>query len=159
MVSGWLVSERTDEQVLLLCNSSLNVRPRGPAFPHCVLPLPTNIREVPSRTSRSRHEDPGTGHQAAAWVGKDGVCSGAAEQAWLRAAQGPLHPEPEHYYFADSLHLGAAADTDRRQAEAVSGKPAANHAENNTVIRGTRIKSSVDLGGGRSGICTGHLGK
>lgn len=102
MVSGWLVSERTDEQVLLLCNSSLNVRPRGPAFPHCVLPLPTNIREVPSRTSRSRHEDPGTGHQAAAWVGKDGVCSGAAEQAWLRAAQGPLHPEPEHLFCRQS---------------------------------------------------------
>jgi hypothetical protein len=56
--------------------------------------------------------------------------------------------------LADSVHPGAAADADRRQAEAVSAKPAANHAESNTVIRGLRIRSSDDLGGIRPEICT-----
>lgn len=51
----------------------------------------------------------------------------------------------------DGLHPGAAADADGRQAEAVSGEPAANHAENDIVIRGARIKSSLDFGGWQAG--------
>ncbi|XP_021096897.1 POC1 centriolar protein homolog A isoform X2 [Heterocephalus glaber] len=60
----------------------------------------------------------------------------------------------------DSVHPGTTVDTDRRQAEAVSGEPAANHAESNTMIRGARIRSLVDWGvGGRPGICTMGLGE
>lgn len=37
------------------------------------------------------------------------------------------------------------------------GEPAANHAENTTVIRGARIKSSLDLGGWGGGWQAGDL--
>lgn len=62
------------------------------------------------------------------------------------AARQALHPEPDPFYFADCVHSGTAADTDRRQAEAMPGKPAANHAETTTMMRGARIRSSVDWG-------------
>lgn len=69
---------------------------------------------------------------------------------WLiltpRAARQAFHPEPDTFSFADSVHSGTATDTNRRQAEAVPGEPAANHAENATVMRGARIRSSV-IGG------------
>lgn len=64
----------------------------------------------------------------------------------MRAAWWALHPEPDTFYVADSVHSRTAADPDRRQAEEMPGEPAANHAENTTVIvmEGARIRSSVD---------------
>lgn len=76
---------------------------------------------------------------------------------WLlvipRAARQAFHPEPDTFCFADSVHSGTAADTDRRQAETMPGEPAANHAENTTVMREARVRSSVDWGDSRPGIC------
>lgn len=65
-----------------------------------------------------------------------------------RAAWWPLHPlSLTTCYFADSLHPGAAVDTDGRQAKAVPGEPAANHAENHAVIGEQESGAQSILGG------------
>lgn len=132
-----------------------------PTFPHYVLPAAqqtseNNHPEPAGVDMKTRDKAPGRspGWEELAFVQR----AETAERDCLRAARWPLHPLSLTVYFADSLHPGAAVDTDRRQAEAVSGEPAANHAENTTMIRGARIKSSVDLGGDRLGICTRELG-
>lgn len=66
-----------------------------------------------------------------------GQWAGAAEGSWLRGSQGswwPLCPLTTACCVPDGLHPGAAADADGGQAEAVSGQPAANHAESDTMI-------------------------
>lgn len=49
---------------------------------------------------------------------------------WLR-----LRHQQQLAWGKYSVHPGTAVDTGRRQAEAVSGEPAANHAENAIMIR------------------------
>lgn len=59
-----------------------------PAFPHCALPLPANVREQPSR-ARRRHEGKNgpSRHQS---QGPDRTAGQAAEQDWLRGSLGQL---------------------------------------------------------------------
>ncbi|XP_011737853.2 POC1 centriolar protein homolog A isoform X1 [Macaca nemestrina] len=91
-----------------------------------------------------------------------GVCAepapGARERAPDADQHAGAHCGPAGCPHSDSLHPGAAVDTDRRQAEAVSGEPAANHAESNTVIGGARIRSSVDLRVAGQGFVPWDLG-
>ncbi|XP_077933676.1 POC1 centriolar protein homolog A isoform X2 [Halichoerus grypus] len=93
------------------------------------------------RPSRQRQES-GVGAEPA---------PGAHQHAPDADQHAGAHCGPAGRPHPDGLHPGAAADADRRQAEAVPGEPAANHAENNTVIRGARIKSSLDFGGWQAG--------
>lgn len=112
-------------------------------------PLPTNTRQL-FRAGGSGHE--GTSSPSSHQRRGPGRTRGGLSRTGRGPPQGsPWPPRPlsrTAHCFADSLHPGAAADPDGRQAEAVSGEPAANHAENNTVIKGARIRSSVDSGWG-----------
>ncbi|XP_063105032.1 POC1 centriolar protein homolog A isoform X2 [Cavia porcellus] len=108
----------------------------------------TKARSGPSHSHRQRQE---SGVRANPAPGTHQHAPDADQHAGAhRGPAGRSHP--------DSVHPGTAVDTDRRQAEAVSGEPAANHAESNTMIRGARIRSSVDLEGSRPEICTVGLG-
>lgn len=88
-----------------------------------------------------------------------GQWAGAAEGSWLRGSRGswwPLCPLTTACCVPDGLHPGAAADADGGQAEAVSGQPAANHAESDTVIG--EQESGAQLSWGRRdrrGLCCG----
>lgn len=80
---------------------------------------------------------PGVG-RAVSWPwGSGRVGCGSWGRRWRPLSLPPV--------VADGLHPGAAADPDGGQAEAVSGEPAANHAESDTVIGGG-IRSLVDWG-------------
>lgn len=74
---------------------------------------------------------------------------------WLESRPGP---SITNCYFADGLHLGAAADMTEDKLKQCLENQQLIMQRNNTVIRRARIKSSVNSEvAGRD--CTGHVGK